>query len=82
MLPVGLDSLGAPTLPKRSVDLSDEPKMLLIGALKWSAPRGALGLSLLKTEAVGSSIVLPPGPIAVVVFAFFSSFYDLFLWVS
>lgn len=80
-LPVGLDSLVAP-LPKRDADLSEEPKRLLVEALKMSVPEGAFCLSLLKTEAEGSSIVLPPGPIAVVVLAFFSSFSDFFLEIS
>lgn len=81
-LPEGLGSLVPPRLPKRDADLSDEPKRLLVEALKRSAPEEAFGLSYLKTDAEGSSIVLPPGPIAVVELAFFSSFYDFFLEIS
>lgn len=81
--PEGLGSFEAPRLPKRVEAFSVEPKMLLAGALKRSEPAGMFGLSVLKRiELEGSSIVLPPGPIAVAVFPFFSSFYDFFFGIS
>lgn len=65
------------------MDFSGKPKTLLVGGLKRSALDVVFGLSLLKRiEVGGSSIVLPPGPIAVAVFPFFSSFYEIFLGIS